>query len=359
MSDLGWTEDRARQFDEAAAGKPDLYPARVAVEFNHNYRVYVDEGEWDAVIAGRLKHQAERRADLPAVGDWVVVRRRLDENQAAIVRVLPRASAFSRKVAGEVTDEQVVAANIDVVFVVTALDADFSVRRVERYLLLAREGGASPVVLLTKPDLCSDVPQLVAEVATVAGDAPVHVVGPLSGYGMEHVASFAGAKRTCALLGSSGVGKSTIVNWLVGHDLRRTRSVRSSDSKGRHTTTHRELIPIPTGGLLIDTPGMREVQLWDVGSAVEQTFEDVEALAAACHFSNCRHRDEPRCAVKAAVEAGQLDASRVESYHRLQDELRHLATRQDVRARLEDKRLSKVANKALSQKMRLKGAKGG
>ena len=359
LSDLGWSEDRARQFDEAAAGKPDLYPGRVAVEFNHNYRVYVDEGEWDAVIAGRLKHHAERRADLPAVGDWVVVRRRLDEDQAAIVRVLPRASAFSRKVAGEVTEEQVVAANIDVVFVVTALDADFSVRRVERYLLLAREGGARPVVLLTKPDLCSDVPQLLAEVATVAGDAPVHVVGPRSGYGMEHVASFAGARRTCALLGSSGVGKSTIVNWLVGRDVRRTRSVRSSDSKGRHTTTHRELIPIPTGGLLIDTPGMREVQLWDVGSAVEQTFEDVEALAAACHFSNCRHRNEPRCAVKAAVEAGQLDASRLESYHRLQDELRHLAARQDVRARLEDKRLSKVANKALSQKMRLKGAKDG
>jgi ribosome biogenesis GTPase / thiamine phosphate phosphatase len=359
LSDLGWSEDRARQFDEAVAGKPDLYPGRVAVEFNHNYRVYVDDGEWDAVIAGRLKHHAERRADLPAVGDWVVLRRRRDRDQAAIVHVLPRASAFSRKVAGEVTDEQVVAANIDVVFAVTALDGDFSVRRVERYLLLAREGGASPVVLLTKPDLCDDVPRLVAEVATVAGDVPVHVVGPLSGYGMEHVAFYAGPRRTCALLGSSGVGKSTIVNWLVGSDLRRTRSVRSSDSKGRHTTTHRELIPIPTGGLLIDTPGMREVQLWDAGSAVEQTFDDVEALAPACHFSNCRHRDEPRCAVKAAVAAGQLDASRLESYHRLQDELRHLAARQDVRARLEDKRLSKVANKALSQKMRLKGAKDG
>ena len=357
LSDLGWTPDRARQFEEAAAGKSDLYPGRVAVEFNHNYRVYVDDGEWDAVIAGRLKHHAERRADLPAVGDWVVVRRRPDEDQAAIVRVLPRASAFSRKVAGEVTDEQVVAANIDVVFVVTALDHDFSVRRVERFLLLAREGGAGPVVLLTKPDLCDDVPQRVAEVAMVAGDVPVHVVGPLSGSGMEHVAFYAAARRTCALLGSSGVGKSTIVNWLVGRDVRRTRSVRSSDSKGRHTTTHRELIPIPSGGLLIDTPGMREVQLWDVGSAVEQTFDDVEALASSCHFSDCRHRDEPRCAVKAAVEAGQLDGSRLESYHRLQDELRHLAARQDVRARLQDKRLSKIANKALSQKLRLKGTK--
>ena len=359
LSDLGWTADRARQFEEAAAGKPDLFPGRVAVEFNHNYRVYVDEGEWDAVIAGRLKHRAERRADLPAVGDWVVVRRRPDEDQGAIVRVLPRASAFSRKVAGEITDEQVVAANIDVVFVIMALDGDFSVRRAERYLLLAREGGASPIVLLTKPDLCDDVAQRVAEMVTVAGDVPVHVVSPLSGSGMEQVAFYAEPPRTCALLGSSGVGKSTIVNWLVGRDVRKTRSVRSSDSKGRHTTTHRELIPIPGGGLLIDTPGMREVQLWDVGSAVEQTFEDVEALAPACHFSNCRHRDEPRCAVKAAVEAGQLDASRLESYHRLQDELRHLAARQNVRARLEDKRLSKVANKALSQKLRLKGTRNG
>jgi ribosome biogenesis GTPase len=359
LTDLGWTDDRARQFEDAAAGKPDLYPGRVAVEFNHNYRVYVEEAEWDAVIAGRLKHRAERRADLPAVGDWVVLRRRGDEEQAAIVGVLPRASAFSRKVAGETTEEQVVAANIDVVFVVTALDADFSVRRVERYLLLAREGGASPVVLLTKPDLCDDVPRLVAEVAAVAGDAPVHAVGPRSGYGMEHVASYAGPRRTCALLGSSGVGKSTIVNWLVGRDLRPTQSVRASDAKGRHTTTHRELIPIPTGGLLIDTPGMREVQLWDVGSAVEQTFDDVEALGQVCHFSNCRHRGEPRCAVKAAVEAGRLDASRLESYQRFQDELRHLAARQDVRARLEDKRLSKVANKALTQKLRLKGSKNG
>ena len=356
---MGWTDDRARQFDAAAAGKPDLYPGRVAVEFNHNYRVYVDEAEWEAVVAGRLKHRAERRADLPAVGDWVVLRRRGDEGQAAIVGVLPRVSAFSRKVAGETTEEQVVAANIDVVFVVTALDADFSVRRVERYLLLAREGGASPVVLLTKPDLCDDVPRLVAEVATVAGDAPVHAVGPLSGFGMEHVAAYAGPRRTCALLGSSGVGKSTIVNWLVGRDVRKTQSVRASDAKGRHTTTHRELIQIPTGGLLIDTPGMREVQLWDVGSAVEQTFEDVETLAATCHFTDCRHRDEPRCAVKAAVGAGQIEESRLESYHRLQDELRHLAARQDARARLEDKRLSKVANKALSQKLRLKGAKDG
>jgi ribosome biogenesis GTPase / thiamine phosphate phosphatase len=359
LTDLGWTDERARQFDEAAAGKPDLHPGRVAVEFNHIYRVYGDGAEWEAVSSGRLKHRAARRAELPAVGDWVVVRRRPEEDRCAIVAVLPRSSAFSRKVAGELTDEQVVAANIDVVFVLTALDGDFSVRRVERFLLLAREGGASPVVLLTKPDLCADVPGAVAEAVTVAGDVPVHVVSPLTGDGMEHVQRYVGPARTCALLGSSGVGKSTIVNRLVGSDVRRTRSVRAADSKGRHTTTHRELVPIPDGGLLIDTPGMREVQLWDAGGGVEQTFEDVETLGQGCHFTDCRHLDEPRCAVKAAVGSGQLDASRLDSYQRLQGELRHLAARQDVRARLEDKRRAKVANRALSQKIRLKGAKDG
>jgi ribosome biogenesis GTPase / thiamine phosphate phosphatase len=188
---------------------------------------------------------------------------------------------------------------------------------------------------------------------------PVHVMSPLTGEGMEQLERYVGPRRTCALLGSSGVGKSTIVNRLVGRDVRRTRSVRAADSKGRHTTTHRELVPIPGGGLLIDTPGMREVQLWEAGGAVERTFEDVETLGQGCHFTDCRHVDEPRCAVKAAVDAGQLDASRLDSYQRLQDELRHLAARQDVRARLEDKRLAKVANRALSQKMRLKGAKDG
>jgi ribosome biogenesis GTPase / thiamine phosphate phosphatase len=354
LEDLGWTGARAAEFARATNGKSDLFPGRIAVEYNQLLRVYVEGGEWEAVVSGRMKHKASRRAELPAVGDWVVVRRRGDEKRAAIVEVLPRAGHFSRKVAGAVTDEQVVAANLDVAFIVTSLDADFSPRRLERYLLLAREGGVQPVVLLTKPDVCDDVPARVAEAATVAGDAPVLVVNPRSGEGMPGVMAHVTRGRTYALLGSSGVGKSTIVNRLVGRDVRRTQEVRADDAKGRHTTTHRELVEVPAGGWLIDTPGMRELQLWDVSDGFRQSFDDVEALAAGCHFSDCRHLDEPRCAVKNAVEAGDLTADRLASYLALQQELQHLETQQSERLRLEDRRRSKVVTKALRSHLKQK-----
>lgn len=340
---------------EPWAARGGHQPARVAVEFNHLCRLYVDGGEVDAVVSGRLKHHAASRSDLPAVGDWVVARMRPDEDRASIVHVLPRRSRFSRKVAGAVTDEQVVAANVDVVFLVMALDADFSPRRLERYLLLARDSGAAPVVLLTKPDLSADVSVQVADVVAVAGGLPVHVLNPRSGEGAETIRAYVVRGRTCALLGSSGVGKSTIVNRLVGADVRKTRAVREADAKGRHTTTHRELVPVPGGGLLLDTPGMRELQLWDVGDAVEQTFEDVERHAPGCRFSDCRHRIEPGCAVKAAVDAGALPPERLASYLALQDELTHLARLQDQRALLEQKRRGRIGAKALRQSLRAKG----
>jgi ribosome biogenesis GTPase len=302
-----------------------------------------------------MKHTAERRAELPAVGDWVVLRRRGDERRAAVVEVLPRAGYFSRKVAGVVTDEQVVAANIDLAFIVTSLDADFSPRRLERYLLVAREGGVQPVVLLTKPDKCDDVPARVSDAVTVAGEAPVLVVNPRSGEGMEKVVAHLSRGRTSVLLGSSGVGKSTIVNHLVGRDVRRTQEVRAEDAKGRHTTTHRELVEVPAGGWLIDTPGMRELQLWEVGDGFRQSFDDVEALAARCHFSNCRHLDEPRCAVKEAVESGTLPSGRLESYQALQQELQHLEAQQTERLRLEGRRRAKVMTKALRAHLKQKG----
>jgi ribosome biogenesis GTPase len=353
LDELGWNDDVAGQY-EVWAAKPDHLPARVAVEFNHLYRVYVDGGEVEAVVSGRLKHHASSRGELPAVGDWVVIRKRGDEDRAAIVHVLPRRSRFSRKVAGDVTDEQVVAANVDVVFLVMALDGDFSPRRLERYLLLARESGAAAAVLLTKPDLAADVVACVAAVVSVTGDTPVHVLNPKSGEGLEPLRGYVGRGRTCALLGSSGVGKSTIVNGLVGAEVRKTRAVREADSKGRHTTTHRELVPVPGGGLLLDTPGMRELQLWDVGGAVEQTFHDVERHADECRFSDCRHRGEPGCAVKAAVAAGTLSAERLASYLALQDELAYLARQQDERAQLDEKRRGRIGSKALRQSLRLK-----
>jgi ribosome biogenesis GTPase len=256
--------------------------------------------------------------------------------------------------AGNVTDEQVVAANVDVIFIVMSLDDDYSIRRLERYLLMARESGATPVVLLTKPDLSADLAADVADVVTAAGDVPVHVVSPKLNQGLEQVAPYVTAGRTAALLGSSGVGKSTIINRLVGADVRKTREVRESDSKGRHTTTHRELVMLPGGGLMIDTPGMRELQLWDASESVRDTFEDIEALAGDCHFTDCRHRDEPRCGVKAAVDDGRIPPDRLASYLQLQEELAYLARQQDERAQIEEKRRGKIGAKALRQHLKSK-----
>lgn len=353
LAELGWDERTAQSY-APWSGKHDFMPGRVLIEFNYIYRVCTEAGEFDAVLAGRVKHRASSRGELPAVGDWVVVRKKPGEDRGTIVEVLPRRSRFSRRMAGQITNEQVVAANVDIVFVVMALDADFSVRRLERYLLMARESGADPVVLLTKPDLADDVAVRVAETVAASGNVPVHVINPKSGEGLESLAPYLGAARTGALLGSSGVGKSTIINRLAGSDIQRTREVRESDSKGRHTTTHRELVRLPGGGLLIDTPGMRELQLWDAGEAVSETFEDIEALAASCRFADCRHRGEPRCAVKAAVEAGHLLAARLASYLKLQDELSHLARQQDERAQLEQKRRGRIGAKALRAHLKTK-----
>jgi ribosome biogenesis GTPase / thiamine phosphate phosphatase len=346
---LGWGEERTREI-EPWAGKEGHQPGRVLIGFNYLYRVGVEDGEFDAVLSGRLKHHAERQRELPAVGDWVVVRKRPQEDRGAIVAVLPRRSRFSRRVAGNVTDEQVVAANVDFVFVVMALDDDFSIRRLERYLLMGRESGAAPVVLLTKPDVCDDVPARVAEVVTAAGDVPVHVLSPKLNQGLDQVARYVTAGRTAALLGSSGVGKSTIINRVVGADVRKTREVREADSKGRH----RELVVLPSGGLMIDTPGMRELQLWDASEGVRDTFDDIEATAAECHFTDCRHRDEPRCAVKTAVDEGRIGADRLASYLKLQDELAYLARQQDERAQIEEKRRGKIGAKALRQHLKSK-----
>jgi ribosome biogenesis GTPase len=356
LRDLGWDDALKHQFEPWAA-KEYVQPGRVFIEFNYIFRVYVHGGEIDAVLTGRLKHHATSRSELPAVGDWVVVRTRPADEQGAIVAVLPRRSRFSRRMAGNVTDEQVVAANVNVTFIVMGLDHDYSPRRLERYLLLARESGAAPVVLLTKPDVGDDVVARVAEVHTIATDAPVHVLNPKAGDGIEQVNHYLTRGRTGALLGSSGVGKTTLINRLLGSESRRTRDVRAADSKGRHTTTNRELVVLPGGGLLIDTPGMRELQLWDVGTAVRETFDDIDELASSCHFGDCAHRDEPRCAVKAAVDAGTLLSVRLESYLKLQDELAFLERQQDERALLEEKRRGKLGAKAVRQALKLKGIK--
>jgi ribosome biogenesis GTPase len=328
LESLGWDASYADAFEPFE--QDGLAPARVAVEHRSEYVVYAQQGELRAELAGRLRHNDEH----PAVGDWVAVASRGDEGRARIEALLPRRTAFVRKVAWTETKPQVVAANVDVVFVVCGLDLNFNVRRIERFLTLAWESGAQPVVLLTKADLCDDVESRVWEVESVAYGVPVHPVSAPHGDGVETVRSYVPVGRTAALLGSSGVGKSTLVNALVGEELLATKEIRE-DGRGRHTTTHRQLVPLPEGGLVLDTPGMRELQLWDADSGLEAAFGDVESLAAQCRFGDCSHRREPGCAVRAALANHTLDLERFESWRKLQRELERLARKQDGRAQSE------------------------
>ncbi|HOG30194.1 MAG TPA: ribosome small subunit-dependent GTPase A [Vicinamibacterales bacterium] len=342
---LGWDGFFAGHFAEI--GGKGLVPARVTLEHQHIYSVRTASAELLASVAGGMRHRASGPRDFPAVGDWVALRPGGHGHRAVIRAVLPRRSRFSRKVAGETTVEQVVAANVDTVFIVMGLDGDFSVRRVERYLVTAWDGGVAPVVVLNKADVCEDVEGAVREVEAVAPGVPVHAMSTKFDRDLAPIAPYLRSASTIALLGSSGVGKSTIVNRLAGADVQRTADVRASDQKGRHTTSRRQLIELPGGALLIDTPGMRELQLWEGASGITAAFEDIEALAAGCRFGDCRHDTEPGCAVKAAAGEGRLAAGRLASYRVLQREREALAARQDERGLIEKKRQDKILGRAI------------
>jgi ribosome biogenesis GTPase len=345
LHELGWNDHFAAAFAEHAA--PGVLPGRVALEHNHVYRVITEAGERLAEATGRMKHLAQGRSELPAVGDWVALRIDDAGDRTLIKAVLPRLGKFSRKSAGEWTDEQVIAANIDTVFLVSGLDGDLNPRRIERYLLLAAQSHARPVIILNKSDLADDVDEVVAMITAMAPDVPVLAISASDGSGFDALQPYLGVGQTVALLGSSGVGKSSIVNRLVGELVLPTRSVRESDSRGRHASVHRQMIALPGGGLVIDTPGMRELQLWGVDEGLSGSFDDVAAMGEACRFRDCRHGREPGCAVKAAVEAGTLDAARYENFLKLQAERDVIERRQDERALLEQKRAGKLGAKAL------------
>ncbi|HEX5751356.1 MAG TPA: ribosome small subunit-dependent GTPase A [Archangium sp.] len=317
-------------FDEAVQalwnaheGEGDVL-GRVAAEHRGAYSVYTASGAWDAVLTGRLVHELEQGlGSRPAVGDWVVLTGRPEEGTAVIHGMLPRRSVLRRKAAGRAVQEQVVAANMDWVLLLMGCEHDLNPRRLERYLVAAWDSGARPVVVLTKADLAEDVEALLAEVRRVSGDAPVHAISSHTGQGVEELEAYLAGNRTVALTGSSGVGKSTLVNRWLPEDARATQELRE-DGRGKHTTTHRELVVRPTGGLVIDTPGMRELGLLEAEEGLSQTFADVTALIAACRFRDCGHEREAGCAVRQALVMGELEQARWNSYLKLQREQAHL-----------------------------------
>lgn len=343
LDSLGWSSFFAEAF---SAYQDEYIPARVASENRGFYLLYTEFGGIQGEITGRLRHEAEGRGDLPAVGDWVVVEARFGEGKGLIHAILPRQSKFSRKVAGLTSKEQIVAANINTVFLVTALNRDFNMGRMERYLIMAWESGANPVIVLNKADLCPDITVYLEQLEHIALGVPTIATSCVLGDGLDTLWPYLGKGVTVALLGSSGVGKSSLVNCLLGKDVLLTQAVRSGDDRGRHTTTTRHLILLPTGGMVIDTPGMREMQLWGGEDELDDAFRDIESLAQDCRFADCRHAGEPGCAVARAIEGGYLDARRLENYRKLQRELAYLAARQDQKAAAIEKSRWKSLSKA-------------
>ena len=320
---LGWNAELAEQLD------PGLVPGRVTAAHRAAYDVQTAEELVRTRLPGRLLHQ---NTDV-AVGDWVGL------GDGLIRTVLARHSALVRNAAGRATQAQTLAANIDVAFIVSSLGPELEPRRIERYLVTIWESGATPEVVLTKVDRIDDAEPMVAEVEAVALGVPVHVVSAITGQGMDELRARIAPGRTAVLIGSSGVGKSTIVNNFVGHEQMAVREVRADDDEGMHTTSHRELILLPGGGVVIDTPGIRELQLWDSSDGgMGETFSDVEELAGECRFSDCTHTSEPGCAVLAAVEAGTLANDRLQSWRKLQRELHAIAIRHDHLLRKQETR---------------------
>ena len=333
-----------------AEGERDLEPARVNAEFRGGYLVVSAHGELKAVSSGKLRRAVKvDGVDKPAVGDWVAITARPGEATAMIHAVVPRRTCVIRRASGRDALPQVVAANVDVVLIATALSGDLNLRRLERYLTVVRESGARAVLALTKADLADDLPGALAAVASIAGDVAVHVLSNLTGEGVEALDALFDDNATVALVGSSGVGKSTLINRWLGREHQVTKEVDDA-GKGRHATTHRELFLRPGGGLVMDTPGMRELGLFDAEDGLRDTFADVAAVAASCRFRDCRHAGEPGCAIEAALAGGTLAKDRLEAWRKLSDELG--ATGAEV-ARAK-KRAEKVATRALEKHLRHK-----
>ncbi|HPB83223.1 MAG TPA: ribosome small subunit-dependent GTPase A, partial [Spirochaetota bacterium] len=327
--------------------KNDFTPGRVITEHRGSFVVRTHRSELQGIPAGKFYSGIAGHIDFPSTGDWVLLQELQGEDRAVIHHVLPRKTALIRKSAGKKTEAQIIGANLDIIFIVQGLDGNFNLNRMERYITLAETSGARPVVLLNKSDLCENLEETTARAAEAAGNVPLHTVSARYGGGVDIVLSYISEGVTAGFVGSSGVGKSTLINALLGSDVQQVIPVRDGDSRGRHTTTSRHLFLMPSGGLLMDTPGMRELSLWDGGESGSSFFDDIESLGEECRFRNCTHSGEPGCRVLAAVEEGVLDPRRLENYRKLQKEQRYMESLIDEREYLNRKREEKKLHREI------------
>ncbi|HNY10772.1 MAG TPA: ribosome small subunit-dependent GTPase A [Candidatus Wallbacteria bacterium] len=357
MNSIGWNAFFEAHF--APYKEKGYEVARVAVEHKHKYTLYAACGEITSEVSGKLRFEAKSREDFPATGDFVVIDPRPGEERAIIHAVLPRKTKFSRKSPGELEksmEEKIVATNMDFIFIMSSLNNELSLRRIERYLVLAYESGAKPVIVLTKSDLAENPAATKEDIERIALGVDVCVTSAVTGEGVEDLKKYFAEGVTIAFLGSSGVGKSSIINILAGCDLQKVSEISEYDDRGKHTTTRRELIILPSRALVMDTPGMRELQMWEAGSGFSETFADIEELAKKCKFGDCAHNEEPGCAVLKALDEGTLDAGHLKNYRKLNREIAHFNSRNDALARSAEqkkwKQIAKLGREISKNKLR-------
>jgi ribosome biogenesis GTPase len=353
LKNLGWNSI----FDDFIIEKniKDLIPGRVTNQNGKHYKIMTQEGEQNAILSNSFINSIKNKSEIPAVGDWVGLKKNIDINTCYLQILFPRINRLSRKVAGKKSEEQIIASNIDVAFIITSIDQDFNIRRLERYLSMVYEINADPVIILNKIDKSNEIKKYLKETENLSKNVPIIAISAKEGLNIKEVTKYIKIGKTIVLIGSSGVGKSTLINQLLGYSRQAVGEIRKSDGKGRHVTSSRELIMLPDGGMLIDNPGIREIQLWSTGKGISKTFQDIEELSRLCKFRDCHHEQEPGCAVKKAVADGKLTIERLNSYKKLIREYEYSQTRHNIyEKRKKDKQLGKMYRK-VHDIMKLKG----